>query len=188
MRIYLLAVFALVSFLAASSIGADSVASMERKLEHVQKNGSSAHPQPGSTTFTEAEVNAYLAAGKVNLPKGIQSIRFASEPGVVTATTSVDFERVKAGQSSFNPLLEIFSGVHEVVVVAHAHGSGGVGYVQIDTVSLDGVNVPRFVLELFAEKYIQPRYPDLGVDSKFSLPDRIDSATVGAHTLTITQK
>jgi len=43
-------------------------------------------------------------------------------------------------------------------------------------------------LQLFVEKYVQPRYPGLGLDSKFSLPDRIDSATVGAHELTVMQK
>ncbi len=173
---------------AAAPAGADPVASMERKLRRIQSNSTSSHPQPVSTEFTEDEINDYFAAKKVNLPAGVQSILFQGELGVVTATTRVDFERVKSGHSSFNPLLEIFSGVHDVVVVAHARGAGGVGYVEIDSVSLDGVEIPKFVLQLFVEKYVQPRYPGLGLDSKFSLPDRIDSATVGAHELTVMQK
>jgi hypothetical protein len=48
--------------------------------------------------------------------------------------------------------------------------------------------VPRFLLNLFVEKYLQPKYPELGLDSRFSLPDRIDSAVVGPHQLTIIQK
>ena len=75
-----------------------------------------------------------------------------------------------------------------MVVQAHAHGSGGQGIVQVDTVSLDGVEIPRFVLQLFVEKYLQPKYPNIGLDSRFALPDRIDTATVGRHKLTITQK
>jgi hypothetical protein len=165
-----------------------AVASMERKLRHIESNGSSPHPQPARTEFTEGEINAYFAAQKVDLPAGVQSVRFGSEPGIVMATTRVDFEKVKAGRGSFNPLLEVFSGVHDVVVVAHAYGAVGVGYVQVDSVSLDGLSIPRFALQLFVEKYIQPKYPSLGLDSKFSLPDRIDSATVGAHELTVTQK
>jgi hypothetical protein len=35
---------------------------------------------------------------------------------------------------------------------------------------------------------ITPKYPQVGVDSQFALPDRIDIATVGLHKLTLTQK
>jgi hypothetical protein len=41
---------------------------------------------------------------------------------------------------------------------------------------------------MFVEKYLQPKYPGVGLDSKFALPARIDTATVGLHKLTITQK
>ena len=58
----------------------------------------------------------------------------------------------------------------------------------MDSVSLDGVEIPHFALELFVEKYIQPRYPGIGIDSRFALPDKIDTATVGQHQLGITQK
>ena len=107
---------------------------------------------------------------------------------MVTATTRVDFDRLKAGQNSSNPLLSIFSGVHDVVVNADAHGAGGQGFVHVNSVSIDDVDVPRLVLQLFVEKYLQPKYPGVGLDSRFTLPDRIDTATVGLHNLTITQK
>jgi hypothetical protein len=100
----------------------------------------------------------------------------------------VDFDRVREGIHSSNPLLSIFSGVHDVVVIAHAHGAGGQGYVHVDSVSLDGVEIPEFVLELFVEKYLQPKNPQIGLDSQFALPDRIDTATVGVHKLIVTQK
>ena len=58
----------------------------------------------------------------------------------------------------------------------------------MDSVSLDGVEVPQFVLRLFVEKYITSRYPNVGIDSQFKLPDRIDSALVGPHQVTLVQK
>lgn len=58
----------------------------------------------------------------------------------------------------------------------------------MDSVSLDNVEIPRFALKLFVEKYIEPKYPDIGLDSQFALPDRVDTATVGLHKLTVTQK
>jgi len=165
-----------------------AVASMERKLRHIDNNGSQLHPDPKPTEFTESEINAYFAAGRMDLPAGVESVRFQSEPGVVTASTRVDFDRLKGDAGSINPLLAIFTGIHEVVVVAHAYGTGGEGLVHVDSVSLDGIEIPRFALQLFAEKYVQPRYPDIGLDSKFQLPDRITSATAGAHKLTVVQK
>jgi hypothetical protein len=43
-------------------------------------------------------------------------------------------------------------------------------------------------LEYFVSKYITPKYPNIGLDSQFRLPNRIDTATVGYHKLTVTQK
>jgi hypothetical protein len=100
----------------------------------------------------------------------------------------VDFDRVREGAHSSNPLLAIFSGVHQVQVATHAHGVGHEGYVHVDSVSLDGVEVPRFVLQLFVEKFLQPKYPELGLDSRFALPDLIDMARVGEHQVVLTQK
>ena len=84
---------------------------------------------------------------------------------------------MKAGKNSYNPLLSVFSGVHDVVVTAHAYGAKGEGLVHVDSVSLDGVEVPQFVLELFVEKYLKPKYPNIGIDSRFALPARVDAAT-----------
>jgi hypothetical protein len=71
---------------------------------------------------------------------------------------------------------------------AQAQGSGGQGHVQIESVSLDGVAIPRAALEFFVDRYIKPKHPDIGLDTTFKLPYKIDLATVGSRQLTITQK
>jgi len=164
------------------------VASVENKLEHLQSNGAQPHPDPAPTGFTEQEINAYFASGNVKLPVGVRSVAFQEQPGVVMATSRVDFDQLKAGKNSYNPMLSIFSGVHDVVATAQAQGAGGEGLVHVDSVYLDGVEIPNFVLELFVQKYLKPRYPYLGVDSRFALPARVDAATVGLHKVAVTQK
>jgi len=161
---------------------------MEQTLLHLQANARLPRPDQTPTVFREQEVNAYLASAEIELPAGVQSVKLEGTPGVITGETKVDFDRVREGIHSSNPLLSIFSGVHDVVVVAHAHGAGGQGYVHVNSVSLDGVEIPEFVLELFVEKYLQPKNPQIGLDSQFALPDRIDTATVGLHKLIVTQK
>lgn len=165
-----------------------SVEATQRKLDHIESNGKHEHPDSTPTTFSEQEINAYLASSRVDLPAGVKSVRLEGVPGVVTANLKVDFDRLKDGRESLNPLLSVFSGIHDVVVEAHAHGANGKGFVQVDSMSLDGVTIPKFVLELFIEKYLQPKYPEIGMDSRFALPDRIDTAVVGSHILTIVQK
>jgi hypothetical protein len=162
-------------------------ANFERKLQHVQSNGAQTHPDPAPTEFSEQEINAYFATGNVALPAGVKSVVFQEQPGIVIGTSRVDFDELKAGKNSYNPLLSIFSGLHDVVVMAHAYGAKGEGLVHVDSVSLDGVEVPQFVLQLFAEKYLTPKYPDIGLDSRFALPARVDAATVGLHKVTVTQ-
>jgi hypothetical protein len=164
------------------------LASAERKISHVEANGRSPRPSKAPTVFTEAEANAYLASDNVRLPAGVESVKLEGEDGVITGSARVDFDRVREGSHSSNPLLSIFSGVHDVVVVAHAHGAQGRGHVHVDSVSIDDMEVPHFVLQLFVDKFLTPKYPDLGIDSQFALADRIDSAMVGNHELTIIQK
>jgi hypothetical protein len=168
--------------------GSRDLASAERKIDHVEANGRSPHPNQTPTVFTEGEVNAYLASDNVRLPVGVESVKLEGEDGVITGNAHVDFDRIREGTHSSNPLLSIFSGVHDVVVVAHAHGAEGRGHVHVDSVSIDDMEVPHFVLQLFVDKFLTPKYPDLGIDSQFAMADRIDTATVGTHELTVIQK
>ena len=172
----------------ASTASSPAARSMERKLEQIERNAHASTPDPAPTVLTEDEVNAYLASGAVKLPRGVQRVRLEGLPGIVNADARVDFDQITQGSRSMNPLLALFSGVHQVQVASHAHGERGVGHVHVDSVSLDGVEVPQIALQFFVDRYIKPRHPDIGIDSRFQMPDRIDSAVVGQHQVTLVQK
>ncbi len=165
-----------------------ALASMNAKVRHVESNGARSHPDPTPTIFTAPEVNAYLASGQVQIPRGVQRVHLDSKPGVVTAVARVDFDQLTAGQRSSNPLLSLFTGVHNVEAVADASGSHGLAQVHVQSVALDGVQIPRMALQYFADHYLKPKYPGVGLDSSFRMPERIDSAVVGSHQLTVIQK
>ncbi|MGC2698195.1 MAG: hypothetical protein WA738_20590 [Candidatus Angelobacter sp.] len=162
--------------------------SMQAKLDHIQENGQRPNPDQTPTIMTEEEVNDYIASGRIVLPQGVKKLQFQGVTGVVTAFLNVDFDEIRAGQSYSNPMLSVFSGQHDVRVEADAAAGGGQGKVHVRDVSIDGITVPRMALEYFVSKYIAPKYPNIGLDSKFQLPDRVDTATVGYHKLTMTQK
>lgn len=162
--------------------------SMQTKLDHIQENGEQSHPDQAPTVMTEEEVNDYIAAGRITLPQGVKKLRMEGRSGIVTAFLNVDFDEIRAGQNSSNPLLSVFSGQHDVRVEADAAGSGREGRVHVREVTIDGFSVPRMALEYFVSKYITPKYPNVGIDSQFQLPNKIDLATVGYHKVTVTQK
>ena len=100
----------------------------------------------------------------------------------------MNFDQITQGSRSMNPLLMLFSGVHDVQVASHAHGERGMGYVHVDHVAIDGVEVPQIALQFFLDRYIKPKHPEIGIDSRFKMPDRIDTAVVGQLRVTVVQK
>ncbi|HEV2113607.1 MAG TPA: hypothetical protein VGR50_05625 [Terriglobales bacterium] len=162
--------------------------SCARKITYIQRNGNAAKPDERPTVLTEDEINAYFAAGRVKLPAGVSHVHFTLAPAHIIADLQVDFDQLTSNRRSQNPLLGLFTGIHRVQVLAHGEGSGGIARAHIDSTSLDGEEIPRFVLELFVDRLLQPRYPQASLDPTFKMPARVDTATVGAHKLTLTQK
>lgn len=162
--------------------------SLQRKLDHIQQNGARAHPDETPTVLTEEEINDYIVSGRVTLPQGVKKVTFQGQSGLLTSLATIDFDEIRAGQRSSNPLLSLFNGTHNVRVESDAAGSGGQAKVHIRTVSIDGIDVPRIALEFFISRYLTPKYPNVGMDSTFKLPDKIDMAIIGYHKLTLTQK
>ncbi|HEX9120067.1 MAG TPA: hypothetical protein VF840_05970 [Terriglobales bacterium] len=165
-----------------------AAASAVAKFRHIEENARRNPPDQRPTVLTEREINAYLNSGRVQLPTGVRAVRFTGQNGVVSATARVDFDAITAKSRSQNPLLSLFSGMHDVHAVAHASGNGRQGRVQIDSIDIDGVNVPRMALQYFLDRYVRPKHPEVGMDSVFALPERIDTATIGDHQLILTQK
>ncbi len=162
--------------------------SLQRKLDHIRENGQKPQPDQTPTVMTEEEINDYFAAGRVKLPQGVKKVTLEGHSGLVAGHATIDFDEIRAGQKSSNPLLSLFNGTHNVQVEADASGANGTAKVHVRTVSIDGIDVPRIALEYFINHYVTPKYPNVGIDSTFALTNRIDIAIIGYHKLTLTQK
>lgn len=160
----------------------------QKKLDQLERNAAAKPVQRRSTQINADEVNAWFRDGGYKLPQGVQKVIFHSQPDTILAKATVDFDEVKQGKHNLNPLLSMFSGVHEVEVSATASAQNGQGHVVVQSVSIDGVGVPHLALELFVKKYITPKYPNVGLDNTFQMPDRIDAATVGNDNALLTQR
>lgn len=160
----------------------------EDKLDFLERNAKSSPVSRRPTQINADEANAWVREGGYKLPQGVEKVLFHSQPDTIQADATVDFDAVKEGKRNLNPLLSVFSGVHDVQVTASASAQNGQGHVNIQSVSIDGVGVPRLALEMFVSKYLTPKYPNVGMDNDFQMPDRIDTATVGNDNALLTQK
>src|SRR3954468_416374 len=158
------------------------------RLHHIQQNGLSATPDSAPTVLPDDEGNAYFAAGRVKLPASVQQLRYSTTPDTVNAVARIDFDTLTQNSTSNNPLLSLFSGVHDVRVIAGASAQRGTATVTAQSVEIDGVTVPRVALEYFVKKYLTSKYPNVGMTSHFKLPSRVDSATVGQGQVTVNQR
>lgn len=140
------------------------------------------------TILTQDELDAYFSEGGVKMPDGLSDTRLDFEPGVANGSAQVDFEKVTAKNRSSNPLLSLFTGIHTVRVTADAVGAHGRASVKIQSVSFDGIEIPRAALEFFIQKYLQPKYPEAGLDMVFAMPARVETATIGEGQVTFVQK
>jgi hypothetical protein len=161
---------------------------MVQKLTYLKINATKAHPDPKPVELSEAEVNAYFGEGGVKLPKGVSQVHLASKPGVIDGHAHVDFEEIMQGRNKNNPMYSLFNGSHDIHVVAGASGVSGVATIKAQTVELDGAAIPDWALEFFVQRYITPRYPNVGMTSTFKMPLRIQSATVETGKLVLEQR
>lgn len=159
-----------------------------KKFEAMDAYAATASPAGRTTVLTDAELNAYFAEGGVKFPDGVSDVRIDDEPGAAHGSAQVDFDKVTAKSRENNPLMGIFTGLHTVRVTASASGAKGRAHVVIQTVSLDGLEIPRAALEMFVEKFLQPKWPEADLDSVFGMPNRVDSVSVGEHQVTFVQR
>jgi hypothetical protein len=117
-------------------------------------------------------------------------VRFSSVPAVVTAEARIDFDRLTASRKVNNPWMAmLFTGVHDVSVEAQATSSSGMGAVRVESVTIDGVKMPRAAMQFLVDYYLRPKYgPNFGLDSRFPLPAHIDAAVVGNNQVAVTQR
>jgi hypothetical protein len=163
--------------------------SFEKKVDFIRENASAPSPAQRSTIFSQEEINAYFAERRLKMPEGVKTVNFGLAPNQVTASTRVDFEQIRNSRPSMNPLLAIFDGVHDCQVIAHTEPAGpGMVHVRVDSVAIDGMEVPRMALNLFIKNYVNPKYPNVSLENDYRLPARIDSAVIAQQTGTVTQK
>jgi hypothetical protein len=166
-----------------------AAASAQKKFDHIARNAQREPPDPRPTVVTEEEMNAWLAENRARLPRGVEALSLdGTGPGALTGHATIDFDELTAGRRDSNPLLRLFSGTHQIQVAALGEGRSGQALIRVQSVVINGVPVPRMALEMFIDRYVKPRWPNVGMETRFQMPSRVDSAAVDTDKITLVQK
>jgi hypothetical protein len=140
----------------------------ERRLEQVE--------------VTEAELESYVLYDlRDDIPAQLDSIDVQLTPGAIAADTQLTFNK-----STGNTLVDsLVSGTHNLFVKGKLSGAHGEGKFDLDEVKVDGIPVPKILIESLINKYVKPKYPEVDLKEPFDLPWRIDRITIEQGKATI---
>ena len=155
-----------------------SAQSLQNKIDHIKKSDESpaASRKTVETEVTESELESYVVyAMKEDIPVQLDSFTVHLAPGTVAADTQMTFTSNTTG----NPLVDaLMGGTHNMSVKGHLSGAEGVGKFNLDEVQLDGIPVPKILIQTLVEKYVKPKYPEVDLKAPFDLPWGIRSIDI----------
>ena len=158
----------------------EAAQSAARKLARVREAAGQEHSF-GSVRISEAEANSYLQYEMLPyFPPGVSRVRLKFHPARPQGSAQVDFGKLKeAFGDQENPLIDfLLQGVHTLGADGKFSSSGGIARFELETVTLDGVALPRMVVDFLIERYLKPSYPEVSIDRPFRLPFSIDKMSV----------
>jgi hypothetical protein len=156
-------------------------ASLRQKVAQIRTFGeqtSSKAPQR-LTTITEREVNAYLTLdAQGDIPPGVvePSVAIVGD-GRLSGRAVVDLDAVRKQQNPTSLLdpMNYLTGHLPMTAVGVLKTSQGVGRFELESATVGGVPVPRFLLQQVLTYYSRtPTTPSgINLDDPFALPARI---------------
>lgn len=169
--------------------------SMEQKLAALLENGQlpAGKAKPLRTTFTENEINAYMAVGQdIELPVGVRDPRLTIDGGnQLSGRAVVDLDKVRLSQkrSVLDPMNLLLRGTVEVKAQGVLQASNGVGTFQLASATFGGVPIPRSVMQELVYYYTKtPEHPNgFTLDTPFELPMNIRAVEFARGSATIVQ-
>ncbi len=166
-----------------SSAGAQVVSrhaaqSLQNKIDDVHKVEASGDPQhrDNEVEVSEVELESYvLFELREKIPAQLDSIRVQLTPGAISADTQITFTSNATGNSMLDALV---GGTHNLFVKGRLSGSDSMGKFDLDEVRVDGIPVPKVLIQTLVDKYVKPKYPDVDLKAPFDLPWGIRSIDI----------
>jgi hypothetical protein len=173
---------------AITAVSPGTAAGLQVKIDRIKDAGEQTKAEgkrdqaPETITVYEAELESYvLYALRDDIPVQIDSFDVQLSPGMVASDTQVTFN-----QSTGNSIVDsMVGGTHSLFLKGRFLGTQGTGKFDLEEIRVDGIPVPRVLIETLFKKYVQPKYPDADLKEPFELPWEIRELTIQQGKATI---
>lgn len=189
------AVLALVAPVAASQRPATADAErMGKKVQAIQERAvaPATAAKPLKTSFSERELNAYLRLNaSAELPSGVTQAQVTLlDAGKVDTRALVDLDVLRTAEKRgwLDPLAYV-SGILEVRTIGTFRGANGKGVFTFESATVDGVPVPRVLMQELVAFYTRTPETPKGIllDQPFDLPAGIREVQLRRGVATVIQ-
>ena len=166
---------------------------LQDKITRINENAGATRPVSLRTPITEAEVNSYLVyALAQELPPGVTDLYVTIEgDGRLSGRAMIDLNQVKAARSSGGSLdpLAYLGGKAPVTAAGALYTSRGTARLQLESTTISGVPVPKFLLQALVSHYTRtPENPNgISLDDTFQLPAGIREIEVSKGQAVVVQ-
>ncbi len=156
---------------ATGSAAFTEYASARRKLDMIEQD----RLRSGARVeLTDNELNAYA---RHEAPPGVRNTRLEiGASGLVTGSAIVNFNEVRRAQGHPPGWLmsKLLDGERPVSVTARLRSSNGSAQVNVERVTISGLDIDGRTLDFLIHNVLLPLYPDAAVDRPFELGHRVE--------------
>ena len=144
--------------------------SLQAKIDAIKKANHAPDRAPGGSRveLSENELEAYVLYELGDkIPARLDSIDVQLGPDTVASDTQMTFPSNSTG----NPVVDTFvGGTHNLFLKGKLAGVESRGKFDLEEVRVDGIPVPKILIQTLFDKYVKPKYPDADLKEPFDLP------------------
>jgi hypothetical protein len=160
---------------AAATAAYTDYSSVRHKLDLIEQERLMAGTR---VELTDRELTAYA---QHEAPQGVRNTRLEIAPsGLITGSAMIDFNEVRRAQGHPSGWLmsRLLEGERPVSVSARLSSSQGHAQVDVERVTISGLELDGATLDFLIQNVLLPLYPDAAVDRPFELGHRVDRIEV----------
>ena len=163
---------------------AQAAQTLQSKIDAIKAADAAGHSRTRQTVeVSEVELESYVLFHlRDDIPARLDSIDVQLTEGAVAADTKMTFPPDMTGNQVTDLLI---AGTHNFFVKGKLSATGTHGKFELEEVKVDGIPVPNILVEMLINKYVKPKYPNVDLNSPFTMPWGIESLVITPGKTTI---
>jgi hypothetical protein len=134
------------------------------------------HNRASKVEVSEVELESYLLFSlKEDIPAQIDSADVQLHPDTIALDTQITFSNNATGNPVFDAVV---GGTHNLFVKGKFVAQDTQGKFDLQEVRVDGIPVPNVLIQALIKRYVNPKYPQVDLNSPFEMPWGIEDVKI----------